>query len=251
MKLNCDASLKGHQLTTVTLSDVCTSVANCFNCDVNRSAPVIGLKERCCSDIHGPFDQLHYPAGATIYNAGEDGVFLFPIRKGLVKLSHDLPDGGQRIVRLSRASDVLGLECLATDAYLHTAIALQPTEVCRLPISSVKQSLFTDQRLFHMLMTHWCRALCDAERWITELSTGTARERVIRLLLWLSENEGGGSCTLFSREDLGAVLGLTTETASRVMAELKRQGLINEYSHNRFTCDLARLRQAVDCPISA
>lgn len=238
-------------MTPVALTEAWTNVVNCFNCNIDRSALVIGFKDRNCNDIHRPFDRHNYPAGAPIYKAGENGVSLFTIRKGLVKLSCDLPDGGQRIVRLSRASDVLGLECLATDAYLHTAVALQPTEVCRLPTSCVKRSLMSDQRVFHMLMTHWCRTLCDAERWITELSTGTARERVIRLLLWLSENEGGGSCTLFSREDLGAVLGLTTETASWVMAELKRQGLINEYSHNRFTCDLARLRQAVDCPISA
>ncbi len=250
-KLNFDASSKGHRLSPVTLTEASTTVANCFNCKMQRSARVIGFTERHCDDIHGPFDRLDYPAGAPIYKAGEDAASFFTIRKGLVKLSHDLPDGGQRIVRLSRASDVMGLECLATDAYLHTAIALQPTQVCRLPLSSVKRSLMSDQRLFHMLMSHWCRALCDAERWITELSTGTARERVIRLLLWLSEVEAGNSCTLFSREDLGAVLGLTTETASRVMAELKRQGLIDEYSHNHFACDMARLRQIVEPEISA
>ena len=95
-------------------------------------------------------------------------------------------------------------------------------------------------------MAQWYRALSDADRWITELSTGTARERVIRLLLWLSEREAGNSCGLFSREDLGAVLGLTTETASRAMAELKRQGLIRELSPNRFSCDFARLRAIVE-----
>jgi CRP/FNR family transcriptional regulator, anaerobic regulatory protein len=228
------------------MTEVWTNVANCFNCNRRRSAFVVGLEDRNCDGLHALFDRLDYPAGAPIYNAREDGASLFTIRKGLVKLSHDLADGGERIVRLSRSGDVLGLECLAVDAYLHNAIALQPTEVCRLPISGVKRSLFSDQRLFHMLMTHWCRTLCDAERWITELSTGTARERVVRLLLWLAEIEAGASCTLFSREDLGAVLGLTTETVSRVMAELKRQGLIDEYSHNHFTCDMARLRHIVE-----
>ena len=29
------------------------------------------------------------------------------------------------------------------------------------------------------------------------------------------------------------------------MAELKRQGLIHEYSPNRFTCDVSRLREIV------
>ena len=55
----------------------------------------------------------------------------------------------------------------------------------------------------------------------------------------------GNSCSLFSREDLGAVLGLTTETASRVMAGLKRDGLIRETALNRFSCDTAKLREIV------
>jgi len=129
--------------------------------------------------------------------------------------------------------------------YQHTAIALQPAEVCRLPAPCVKRLLSSNQRLFHTLMAHWYRALSNSDRWITELSTATARERAIRLLLWLSELETGDSCSLFSREDLGAVLGLTTETASRTMAELKRQDLIQEYSPNRFSCDIVKLRQIV------
>ena len=129
--------------------------------------------------------------------------------------------------------------------YQHTAVALQATEVCRLPVPCVKRLLSSNQRLFHTLMTHWYRALSNSDRWITELSTGTARERAIRLLLWLSELETGDSCSLFRREDLGAVLGLTTETVSQTMAELKRQGLIHEYSPNRFSCDTIQLREIV------
>ncbi len=238
-------------MTAVPLTEAWTGVARCLNCETRKSALFVRVDKRDCDGVQRQFDRLNYAAGEPIYEAGEDGAALFTICKGLVKQSLFLPDGGQRIVHLSRAGDVLGLECLAVDAYLHTAIPLQPTKVCRLPISSVKHSLHCDQRIFHILMAHWNRALSDAVRWIAELSTGTARERVIRLLLWLSETEAGGSCTLFSREDLGAVLGLTTETASRVMAELKRQGLIDERSHNCFACDVARLRQIVERPISA
>ena len=65
-------------------------------------------------------------------------------------------------------------------------------------------------------------------------------------MLWLCEGEDGNSCSLFSREDLGAVLGLTTETASRAMAGLKREGLIQELSPNRFSCDVPKLRRIVE-----
>ena len=232
-------------MNPVTSAEAWTGVADCLNCNIRQSVLFAGLSEAGFSDVHRPIGQLQYAAGATIYRSGDDGISLFTIRTGLVKLTHYLPDGGQRIVRLLCKTDVLGLECMISNVYLHTAIALQPAEVCRLPVSAVKRLLHGNPRLFHTLMAQWYRALSDADRWITELSTGTARDRVIRLLLWLSERETGNSCSLFSREDLGAVLGLTAETASRVMAGLKREGLIGEPSPNRFSCDIAKLRGIV------
>ncbi len=232
-------------MNPVTNAEAWTGVADCLACNIRQSVLFAGLEEGDFNEIHRPIDQLNYAAGATIYRACEEGVSLFTIRTGLVKLSHYLPDGSQRIVRLLRKTDILGLECIQADMYHHTAIALQPTEVCRLQASCVKRLLRGNQRLFHTLMAHWYRALSNSDRWITELSTGTARERAIRLLLWLSELEAADTCSLFSREDLGAVLGLTTETASRTMAELKRQGLIKEDSPNRFSCDTVKLRQIV------
>jgi CRP/FNR family transcriptional regulator, anaerobic regulatory protein len=232
-------------VNTITTTEAWTGLADCLNCNIRQAVLFAGLDEAGFNGIHRPINQLQYAAGAAIYEAEDEGASLFTVRTGLVKLTHFLPDGGQRIVRLARKTDVLGLECLIADKYQHSAIVLQQAEVCRLPAAAVKRLLHGNPRLFHTLMAQWYRALSDADRWITELSTGTARERVIRLLLWLSEVEAANNCSLFSREDLGAVLGLTTETASRAMAQLKREGMIQEPSPNRFTCDIVRLQSAV------
>lgn len=229
----------------ITAAEAWTGIADCRSCNIRQSVLFAGLQESDFDELHRPADQLHYEAGRAIYQAGEVGSSLFTIRTGLVTLSQYLPGGAERIVRLLRATDVTGLEALLGDAYQHTATALQSTEVCRLPVNAVKRLSLVNSRLFHTLMAHWHRALSDADRWITELSTGPARERVVRLLLWLSELETSSTCALFSREDLGAVLGLTTETASRTMAELKRQRLISEPVPNQFLCDIPALRRMV------
>ena len=61
------------------------------------------------------------------------------------------------------------------------------------------------------------------------------------MLIWLCERNQGEQCELFGREDLGALLGLTTETVSRIMAELKRQGQIVEPKPNLLECELSNL----------
>lgn len=220
-----------------------TGTADCRNCAIRGSVLFAGLTEEDFKRFHRPIDQTIYPVGATIYAMGDPASSLFTIRSGLVKLTQFLPDGTQRIVRLLRKTDLLGLEALIEPEYPHTATVLQSTEICRLPVDFVRALSHTNPQLFHELMARWHKALSNADRWITELSTGSSRDRVVRLLLWLAEARDDERCDLFSREDLGAVLGLTTETASRTMAELKRQGFISEPRVNQFLCDLTSMRR--------
>ncbi len=230
----------------VALQEAWTGVADCKNCTIRESVLFAGLKEEDFDELHRPIDQWVYPAGAEIYGAGQKASTLFTVRSGLVKLTQFLPDGTQRIVRLSRRTDLFGLEALIEQDYPHTATALRETELCRLPVDVVRALSHANSALYHELMARWHKALSAADRWITEFSTGSARERVVRLLLWLAEMEDGERCELFSREDLGALLGLTTETASRTMAELKRQGFISEPRANHFLCDAPNLRRLIN-----
>jgi CRP/FNR family transcriptional regulator len=165
------------------------------------------------------------------------------VRTGALKLVQYLPEGSQRIVRLARATDVLGLEAILEAPYQHEAVVLQPTEVCRFPARVVKALGAENPRLHTELMSRWQRALSEADAWLTELSTGSARQRVARLLLRLVRDRESSECDLFGREDMGAMLGITTETTSRTIAEFKRQGLLVDFSANRFLLDIPNLHR--------
>jgi hypothetical protein len=45
---------------------------------------------------------------------------------------------------------------------------------------------------------------------------------------------------------MGAMLGITTETASRTIAEFKRQSLLIETSPNQFLLDIPNLRRLAE-----
>ena len=215
--------------------------ADCRACSLRESVLFAGLRETDFEKIHQPINQFLMQPGQALYRAGETGDRMFTVRSGLVKLVQYLPDGAQRIVRLVKTADVTGLESLLGTPYEHDAIVMQPTEVCCLPASTV-QALARDNPALHVeLLKRWQRALSEADAWLTELSTGPARERVARLLLRLVRDQDPPECTLFGREDLGAMLGITTETASRTIAEFKRQGLLTELGGNRYRVDTERL----------
>ena len=220
--------------------------ADCKKCSLRESVLFAGLEEGDFEKIHQPIQQFELSPGQALYNAGDAGGNLFTIRSGLLKLVQFLPDGSQRIVRLIRATCVTGLEALLGNPYQHHAIAMQPTEVCCLPVTTV-QALSKDSPKLHMeLLKRWQNALSEADLWLTELSTGSARERVARLLLRLVRGTETPECTLFGREDIGAMLGITTETASRTIAEFKRQGLLDELGGNHYRADVDQLKRLLD-----
>lgn len=203
-----------------------SSGSKCDQCGIRASALFADLESDDFDLIHQPIDDLNYDLGDVLYAAGDQANHLFTLKSGLIKLEQYLPDGTQRIVRLLRPGDVAGLESAISDEYEHTAVALEPISVCRIPRAVVRTLNEQTPRLHRRLLERWQRALQEADKWLTELSTGTARERVARLLLEQWDCKGGERFHLLGREDIGAMLGITTETSSRVVAEFKRAGLI-------------------------
>lgn len=211
----------------------------CQDCGIRDLVLFADLTEADFSLIHLPIDEIVCAPGATIYSSGDEGAALFTIRTGLVKLIQYLPDGSQRIVRLLRNGATLGLEAMLGQAYEHTAIALQPAQLCRIPAQVVARLSRQTPRLHDQLMQRWHNALRQADDWLTELSTGKAPQRLARLVLQLTDADG--IATLFSREDVGAMLGITTEHASRIVAEFRRNRVLVEVATNRYRCDRDQL----------
>ena len=102
-----------------------------------------------------------------------------------------------------------------------------PAQLCRIPAHLVDGLCSQNPALVRELMLRWQRALEDSEAWLAELATGPARRRVLRLLHKLmAHTEADGRIWLPQRDEIGAMLNLTFETASRLISQFKREGLI-------------------------
>ena len=221
----------------ITLQEAWKGNADCQTCELRNSALFAGLTLDDFEHIHEPIVQVGLRAGEALYRTGEAGSRIYTLRHGLIKLVRYLPDGTQRIVRLIRSSDVTGLESLLGQPYEHDAIAIQACELCCLPHTVVNELSRRNPALHQELLQRWQRALAAADTWLTDLSTGSARQRVARLILSLSDGEDPPRCQLFGREDVGAMLGITTETASRTIADFRRKGWLKDAGQNLYVLD--------------
>lgn len=229
----------------VTLTQAWEGNADCLNCSLRSTALFGGLTKQDFEQMHEPVEQIHMKPGQVLYKVGDAGHHMFTVRSGLLKLVQYLPDGTQRIVRLMRSTDVLGLEVLVGDQYEHEAVVLRSSELCRYPKEAVDRFSKTNPVLHRDLMKQWQKELSAADAWLTKLSTGAAKKRMANLLLRLVEPDST-ECFLFSREDIGSILSITIETASRTISEFKRLNLIKEIRSNHFDLDIEGLNKVVE-----
>lgn len=215
--------------------------AECRSCGVRDLVLFADLRDEDFQLIHLPIEEMVFEAGSALCRAGDDGNAVFTLRSGLVKLVQYLPDGTQRIVRLLREGALIGLEALAGQPYHHAAIAVQAVQACRIPREVVDRLNRETPRLYRQLMAKWQAALTQADECLIALNTGTARQRVARLFLLLCDHPCSGVCQFLRREDVGAILSVSMETACRVVAEMKRAGVVAEIGPNLFQCDHAAL----------
>ena len=183
--------------------------------------------------------------GSELFGQETREDYVYTVRSGCVKMVHRLGDGSCRIVRLHWGSDAIGLEAALGEPYRHSAVVLQKADVCRIPVSTIRTLEARNPELYRQLMKRWQASLDEAESFITDLNTGAAETRLARLLLKL-DNHGGGKCIPdLLREDIASIIGVTTETASRLMAEFRRRKLVYSEESKLLRCDAEALKKLV------
>ena len=199
----------------------------CAACEVRRSALFGALDAASLDQIHSHIASLSLSPGDTIYQRGERGAAVYTVRSGVVRFERVTARGDRRIVRLAGPGDLIGQESVVQRAHGDDAVACTDVELCRIPCHLLSEMSAREPALLHELMSRWQQALDDAEAWVTDLTTGPARRRVLRLLLKLSDyTDSQGAIWLPSREDMGAMLDMSVETASRLISALRREEVL-------------------------
>jgi CRP-like cAMP-binding protein len=219
--------------------------ADCKHCSIRSMMLFSGLPDRAFGKTLGPIDNFAYAPGTALYDAQQQGAAIFSIRRGLVKLLHLGPDGSQRILRLLGAGSVAGLELLdGHETYSHSAVAVNRLDVCRIPVSTIAalEKEFPD--LSRQSRHRVQEQLDRADEWILTMGTGPARHRIAHLLLFLSRcsADANGDIELLAGEDMAAIVGTSIETVSRIIADLKRRGLLHRVATHLYRCDTVALQ---------
>lgn len=173
-------------------------------------------------------------AGETLYMAGEKRDSIWVVSEGALKTCELDLEGREHVVGFHGQGEVLGLERLEVAAHRGFAVALEPSRLCRIPVSRLVEQLTRMPELWRDVLgiagTEIARAR-EIHRVMGQLQTG-------QRLAWFLLNASGPRRTAcgcsrleivhlpMQRQEIASYLGMTLETVSRSFSTFQREGLL-------------------------
>lgn len=184
-----------------------------------------------------------------LYVEDNGATHLYAIRSGKVKLTKTDSSGHVRVTALLSAGDLFGFEAVFDDVYGTGAEALTDCELCLASADQLTELMAKVPRVARDLARYLHVQLSRTrERQIAVTATSAPAKMAGYLLHILSENgdpfdgDPTVACDL-TLADLGGLVGMTPETACRVLSNLKSRGIVETVPGGICLRDLRRLRR--------
>ncbi len=190
--------------------------------------------------------KLRFARNETIFSEGEEAAFSYRVVSGAIRLCKHLIDGRRQISDFVLPGDYCGF--LHLDEHRFTAEATSDLEVIAYPHRQVEVLGESMPSMRHRLTDFLSRRLMEIQDHLIMVGRQTAKERVLSFLIRLAENAGANDSEAvelpMNRQDMADYLGLTIETVSRVVTELKRLRLVTFPELHEFTiADIEHVRE--------
>lgn len=172
-----------------------------------------------------------YPKKTEIFREGAYPKGIFFISKGKVKITRKNEHGKELITTLHGEGDFFGyLALLQDEPYKESALALEETEVYRIPKEDFFALIYGQADVARRFIGILSDNLREKEEQLVRLAYNSVRKRVAEALVKLSDKYKKADEPQFSmpvsREDLANLVGTATETVIRMLSDFKDEKLV-------------------------
>ena len=169
--------------------------------------------------------KLSIKRGEKIFKENDPFCGLYVVKSGAFKYSH-----AEKILAFYLPGDVFGFDAIHTEAYPATATAIEDSSICHIPTIKLMELLQKNPKLQTDILKLLSKKVANNLDEITHHLT--AEQKLTAFLLRLAKHhaERGFSKTAFrlamTRKDIANYLDLATETVSRILADLQKDGTL-------------------------
>jgi len=221
----------------------------CEQCPTFAGCIVRDLRGPALDDFRACSVSGIYRCRQVLFHEGAPAGALYLLCLGSVKLYQSDGLGREHILAVAAPGEVLSeLPLAADDTYSVSAEALTDCQVSWIARDRLVAFLHRHPEVGVQLVGALSRALGAARRKAREFALMRAQGRLAELLVQLVRASGevprNGRARValaYSRRELAEMIGVSTETAIRLLARLKQKRLIEVGRHDLVVTDLSRL----------
>ncbi|HQU17400.1 MAG TPA: helix-turn-helix domain-containing protein [Gammaproteobacteria bacterium] len=170
-------------------------------------------------------------AGEVVFWHGSPLRSLYVVWTGWLKSGIGVPET-EPLIGLHLPGDWLGLESIHSGFHVRSAVALETSEVCAVPFTTLNAESERDPALQRWLCRLLSREMLRSRAQFALCSGGTVRQRLAGFLLALSQRfqalgyDPSEFPLPLTLAEIGSYLGLVQETVCRSFAAFRRRGWV-------------------------
>lgn len=217
------------------------------------------LSDRDRRKIASEVTEARYGKGEYIFREGDPADFFHIVKEGTVKCVKSSADGKECTLKVLMPGDLFCCEAAVFDGAPHPGSA-QPmgdVSILRLRKKSYFEVLRRNPDAAIEVIKYLGQRLNEAQENAKVLALDRAEQRLAALLVNLAsragvrEPDGLRLSVRLTRQDLANMVGITVETAIRIMGRFKRARLVSGTAKGILIRDLAKLKRLASSPCSS
>lgn len=196
-----------------------------------------------------------YRKNEKIYELGQPTDALHLVVRGRVRLRDRDWEGRDIAVTFAAEGEAFGMEALAEmPRRILSATAAEATEVLSVHAEPLREKLSRDIVLARHLLRHFTAFMTHMHERIKMLAFLDVPSRLAGTILWLADRFGVRSESglevpyWFTHQEMADLIGSTRETVTTVLADFKRNRLIDSRNHHFVVLDRPALTQRIRLP---
>lgn len=211
--------------------------------------------ERLIEQIEAYGKVMHFKKDEYIYHPGDPTAYIYVVQEGQVFISRMQSEGMELVTNLIDVKGIFGAVTLFCGPKVHAATAKAKTDAVLIKL---------ERKMFETLVlgdedvkTEWMRWMeIDRQRTMTKMrdnvmygKLGALCSNLIRLSNSFGEKkEAGTKLTIkITNQELGLMCGTSREVINRLLAELRKSGIVSVEQKIITIHNIDKLRHLINC----
>lgn len=221
---------------------------------VIKNIPVFSqLSENILEEILKLQSTKKYKKGEIIFFEGDKGEAFFFVKSGKVKIYKTSLDGRDITLNILGEGSIFAEVTLFNDvSYPATVETMENSEIGIILNKDIEKMILSNNELALQIIKVLSKRLYRSQKTIKDMAFSDTYNRTSRTLLDLCERHGKETKTGIeidigiTRQDIANMVGTSRETVSRIISDLKKEGVVDTSAKKIIIIDKGELEKCAE-----